>query len=137
LLLVSILVHVRSQYASSPAETRTRAKRIRVNFHWTAIEERLRWHGLACTRLLLQEAGDHGSAVLLKVPIPNAVCPDDGAESLPHRLDREQFGVIALDHPAEPGHEGTLALGVLDELLVLKPDQVADPGTVLAASEVN
>jgi hypothetical protein len=66
-----------------------------------------------------------------------AVCPDDGAESLPHRLDREQFGVIALDHPAEPGHEGTRALGVLGELLVLEPDQVADPGTVLAASEVD
>ena len=70
-------------------------------------------------------------------PIPDAVCPGDGAEPLPHRLDREQFGVLALDRPAEPGHEGTLALGVPGELLVLKPDQVADPGTVLAASEVN
>jgi len=85
----------------------------------------------------LQEAGDHGPAVLLEVAVPDGVCPDDGAECLPHRLDDEQFGVVVPDRAAEPGHEGAVSLGVAGELLVLQPDQVADPGTVQAAPEVD
>jgi hypothetical protein len=88
-------------------------------------------------RALPREAGDHGSAVSGETVIADAVCPDDGAEPLPQRFNREQFGVLVLDCPAEPGHEGALAFGVPGELLVPEPDQVADPGAVLAAPEAD
>jgi hypothetical protein len=69
--------------------------------------------------------------------IADAVCPDDGAEALPQRFNREQSGVLVCDCPAEPSSEGALALGAPGELLVPEPDQVADPGAVLAAPEVD
>jgi hypothetical protein len=86
---------------------------------------------------LLKEAGDHSPAVFLEGMIADAMGPDDGTEALPQRLDREQFGVLALDCAPECGHEGALALGMTGELLVLQSDEVADPGTILATLEVD
>src|ERR1700756_4523368 len=49
---------------------------------------------------LPQEAGDHRPTVFLEALVADAMCPDNGAEALPQRLDREQFGILTLNCPA-------------------------------------
>ena len=49
---------------------------------------------------LPQEVGDHRPTVFLEALVADAMCPDDGAEALPQRLDREQFGILTLNCPA-------------------------------------